>query len=285
MFLSRIIRNVREELKCIELPYNGEVNIFKMKDDIVFVNFEGSENKYFIEYSVNGSLGSKYNNKLIMENNGIKTGVIKGSENIIVYEDYVYGDDYRVANEEDFKSEVFVKYLAKWYKKFHSIKDLKGGNYFDCFCKENILKVKEKYNLVNNKFIEYVERNFDNINLKFRRTKNCFAVSDISMKNIVVSKKNPELLVIDFNEVNKGNCSMDITSVFKFLDEEMQKVFYEEYGIISEEEFVVTDVVMSLVKLFLLIETQNNVSEISDCLNAVTSEKMYEKVKLLVNWY
>ena len=105
------------------------------------------------------------------------------------------------------------------------------------------------------------------------------------MKNIVVSKKNPELLVIDFNEVNKGNCSMDITSVFKFLDEEMQKVFYEEYGIISEEEFVVTDVVMSLVKLFLLIETQNNVSEISDCLNAVTSEKMYEKVKLLVNWY
>ena len=64
MFLSRIIRNVREELKCIELPYNGEVNIFKMKDDIVFVNFEGSENKYFIEYSVNGSLGSKYNNKL-----------------------------------------------------------------------------------------------------------------------------------------------------------------------------------------------------------------------------
>ena len=91
MFLSRIIRDVREELKRIELPYNGEINIFKMNGDIVLVNFEGNENNYFIEYSNKGNLGGKYRNKLILENNGIKTGVIKGSENIIVYEDYIYG--------------------------------------------------------------------------------------------------------------------------------------------------------------------------------------------------
>ena len=65
----------------------------------------------------------------------------------------------------------------------------------------------------------------------------------------------------------------------------MQKLFYDEYGIISEEEFIVTDIVMCLVELFLAIETPNNVTKISDCLNSVTSEKMYEKVKLLVNWY
>ena len=285
MFLSRIIRDVREELKRIELPYNGEINIFKMNGDIVLVNFEGNENNYFIEYSNKGNLGGKYRNKLILENNGIKTGVIKGSENIIVYEDYIYGDEYRPANEEDFKNEDFIRSLAKWYKNFHSIKDLNGYNYFDCFCKENIRKVKEKYNLINNKFIEYVERNFDNINLKFRRTKDCFVVLDISMKNIVVSKKNPGLLIIDFNDVNKGNRSMDIISIFKFLDEKMQKVFYEEYELISEEEFVVNDVVMCLAKLFLAIETPNKVTGISDCLNFVVSEKMYEKAKLLVNWY
>ena len=285
MFLSRVIRNIREELKHIEFSYNGEINVFKMNDNIVCASFVTEEKSYFIEYNENGLLESKYKNKIILENNGINTGIVKGSNNIIIYEDYIYGDDYRTAEEKDFQDENFVRLLAKWCKKFYSIEGLEGISYFDCFSIKNLVEIKEKYFLVNNKFVNYVEKNFDNICLKFNRIKSGFVISNISMKNIVVSKKNSELLIVDFKDVFKGSRTVDVVAIFKFLSEEMQKVFYEEYGIISEEEFVVNEVVMCLVNLFMLIDVPNKEFEIGNLLNCISSEKMYEKAKVLVNWY
>lgn len=285
VFSTKIVRSVREMLKSIGFQYNGELNLLKMSEDIFFLTLDDGQNRYLIEYSENGLLDKKYNNKCLLENNGINTGLITGSKFIIVYHDYLFGDSYRTAEFKDLENKRFIKSVAKWYKKLNEIKGLSAIKYVDYFSVENINQTKRDFNLLNNNFIEYVEKHFDNIKLKFDRLNPCFVIPDISIGNIVVSKENPDLIIVDFNELYIGNKTMNIEKIVSYLNGEMKNVFCEEYGFVNEDESIANDVVMNFVKLFLIKDKYNCDKEIKECLKNITSEKMYEKANVLVNWY
>lgn len=285
VFSTKIIRNVREMLKSMDFQYNGELSLLKVREESFFLTLDDGQNRYLIEYSESGLLEKKYNNKCVLENNGINTGLITGSKFIIVYHDYLFGDSYRNVNLEDFENKIFVKSLAKWYKKLSEIKGLNAIKYVDYFSVENIRQTKRDFNLINNDFIEYVEKHFDNIKLKFERLSTCFVIPDISVKNIVVSKENSNLIIVDFDELYIGNKAMNIEKISSYLNDEMKNTFCEEYGFVNEDEAIVNDVVMNFVRLFLNRDKSNCDKEIKECLKNITNEKMYEKANVLVNWY
>lgn len=285
MFLARQISKLRKALNEINFKFQGDYLVLKVQDDVCYFKLENEVESYYVLLYEKGNVEDKFSLQIELEKYGIKTGIVLCVDKIVVYKDYSQSDFYRFANNGDLKDEVFVKNLANWYKKLHSLEIDFDDKYKDYFTVSNINLLKRKLNMKNNAFLDYVLIHFDNIKLKFERVKKCIVCGEFFVENVVVSRDNSHLFVIGKDNFHVYHRSEDINCVFNVLDKSYHLLFMDEYGKISEDEIVIGEVVDCIVNLCKALEFEKFPNWANKYLNLINSNDLLNKAKILVDWY
>lgn len=285
MFSMIITSEVRRELSKINFKFDGELTLLRIIDDICVLRVYDKDTSYIVRYY----RGNDKANELVYEDlvkYGIKTiDYYVVNSNLVIHEDIEDNDDYIRASKDDLRDERVVVGLAKWYKKLHSLSD---DDIFDCtkyFSLLNLKKIMNKFNLYNNETLLYIGNNFDNINLKTKRVKKCLTYGDFSLDNLVISRDYKEVFLFNFDGIRMGNRCGDIFSVLQHLDDKEKEIFECEYGVVSNEEFVINYVVSSVIKLFLATKETFFPEWVKSTLESIHNGELLKMAKCLVEWY
>ena len=285
MFSAKLISDIKKELNKISFNINGEFDVLKVKDDFALISFETENACYLIEYYEDGKDIINVDAISQLENNGINIGIEGIGDRIIIYKDFVNSGFYRYINDKDFEDEIVVRKLARWYKNIHSIKGESLADYYVFFDMAVIREMMVKLRVENNVFLRYVIKNFDNIKLKLERLSKCFVYGKNVIENLVVSKEKGALFVERVINFSKGNRAVDIAFVLSEINDCMRSVFMEEYGTVSEEEFLINDVVGCVIALCKASKESFFPSWAKDYLSLINDEELFKKVKTLVEWF
>jgi len=284
MFRARLIGKVRKELNNLNFSKDGEIEIIKIKENSCLLRFENDECSYVVYYYEQGHVKEKIDKQFILEKYGIETGIISYSDYIVVCKDYENHVGYRRAILSDVNNEKFVRSLAKWYKKLHSIKNENIVDFCDFFTLKNIKLLVTKLNLKENRFIKYVMDNFDNIKGKVSKVDKCMIVGRFSFEDIIVSKDNNLVFVSNLENLSNGFAFVDIDFVLEIIGKNHKDKFMEEYGNFNEDEIVINKVVGCVVNLYIASKSEIFPKWAKVYLNMINSEDLVNSAITLVEW-
>ena len=284
MLLRMIISNVRKELGKINFPVD-DIYVEKVNEGVAVLNASNGEKRFVIEYYEDGcsSLVERYSN---FTKFGIRVvEFVKFSDKIIIYSDVSENSAYRLLEENDFMDKNIVLGIASLYKKLASISDVFMCDYNELFNEKSIKLVMDYFNWNSDKTMSYICNNFNNIKLKLNRIKSGVCVRKFNLNNMVVSKENNEICLSNLMNIHRCYCYKEIREILRYINEENRRDFIREIGCFTKEDELLDYIVSSVVELYLCAIGENSVESSHEYIERVSSGKLFECSKTLVEWY
>ena len=264
---------------------SGELSVVKARGDTYFFRIEKEDISHIVRYCESGNARDLIKDWLVLAEYGIETGILQYSDYVIVYKDYALSGFHKSVKIDDFFDENFVRNIAKWYRKIHSIGDERIRNRKDYFTSENILGLIKEYNLETNEFLNYVLKNYDNIKLKLNRYKLCLNVGKLDVGNLFSSRDDSYSFAVAMDEMCLGFKFEDIGLILEMIDEEFKDIFMEEYGEIAEEDILLSKVVGTIINLCVGIKCKKLPEDIDRYIDLINRQELLESARVLVEWY
>lgn len=287
MFVAMMIGKVKRELESIGFVVSGEIRFIKSKENDVYVFImEDDESSYLIKYYEHGGVRDFISKYSCLVNNGIKVGKILGfNDNVVIEIDYQNSGLYRKVKEEDLVDENTVKNIAKLCKSFQVKNEIELDNYNNFFNIGSIGRIVSKFNLHNNKLLNYIISNFDNINLKLNRLCKGVVFPRVSKDNLIISKDRNEVFLTNLDDVVYGYRYSGVKVFLDMFEDREKEIFINEYGKISEDEIMIDRVVDCIINLYFA----SNLQKLPLChkkyLDEICSEELVLIARSVVEWY
>lgn len=224
----------------------------RLKDGIFVGSVEIAEQKFVVKYFDNPQHAIEISNYKLLQNLGVPTPIIyHTTENLIVMENLNFNPNYHLAIAEDLKNKSIITALAKWYKTLHKagekIDVTKFYSELDFITKENLLNLQTILPECEN--LSVMIKNFDKILHKIKSLPLTITYNDFAEENMIAGKN--FAMMYDHNKMGKGLRFFDIQNVCFMLDEDMKKVFCDEYGEVPEIEKLAYDLLIPFITLIM----------------------------------
>lgn len=255
------------------------------KDGIHVYRVTSNNDSYILKYFENNNYAREIDNYKILNHVGVKTmDVIAYTDKSMLLEDIATSKVYRLANSDDLKSPDVARNIAKWYKDLHT----KGENLTglsDLYCetdeitKDNIIILKEKSELENNKIWSLILDNIDDIKRLITKCPQTLNYNDFYWTNLIVAKDMTNAFMFDYNLLGRGYRYSDIRNVCYSLSTNARKAFMEEYGSFDEKEKIIDDCVSILFVLISAFRKQKFPSWAKESLELLKNGGLYDRTK------
>ena len=234
-----------------------DVHIIRDKDGVIVARVPFEETTAVLKCFENKEFCREIDNYEILQNCNIPTIKVLGKgECSILLEDIDKSNIYRLGEESDFENVDVIKALARWYKTLHTngesyVSQHGNGMYmeWDNFTLENIMAIRDKYNLKDFIGIKAILNRFDELKSRLDDAPLTLAYNDFYYTNMVVKRDNTEALMFDYNLLGKGCYVSDIKNVIYWFSEENKNAFLSEYGEVDKELMLIDEIVAPFISL------------------------------------
>ncbi|XMB86832.1 hypothetical protein RJG79_03290 [Mycoplasmatota bacterium WC44] len=234
--------NFRNPNNIKQLRSKNGVNVYRIYLD---------DKSYVVKYFEKDEYKREIQMYKLLRDIGVKTlEIYESTNNLIVMEDIMISDRYRLGVEKDLSDLDVAKGLAVWYKDFHEKglkylkdnKDIKLYKELDYITIDTINTVKVKSYTESSFVWNSLISNIDIIKKKINMLPQTLNYNDFYYTNLIVSKDKKEAFMFDFNFMGQGLKYFDVRNVLYSLKGEAKQIFLEEYGEYDIKEKLVDDV-------------------------------------------
>ena len=225
------------ELRGYGLSYS-DVSLIRNKDGVTVARVHCGEKTAILKFFENEVFRREIENYDILQRCGIPTIAVLGKSNrSLLLEDLESSGSYRLGRESDFEDTDVIRAIAGWYKTLHAsgagyVRQHGRGMYeeWDCFIRENIAAVRDRFGLAGLRGLDLLEENFALIRGRMDEAPRTLTYNDFYYTNLAVRKDGSEALMFDYNMLGKGCYVSDIRNVICWFSEENKNLFLSVYG-------------------------------------------------------
>ena len=234
-----------------------DVQIIRDKEGVIVARVRFGEGSAILKYFEKEEFRREIHNYEILQGCGIPTIRVLGkSGRSLLLEDIHESPTYRLGEEADFERVDVMGALARWYKKLHGagaayVSQHGNGMYmeWDSFTLDNIIAIKDRFNLADSAGIKAITANYDALRRRLDQAPLTLCYNDFYYTNLVVKKDQTEALMFDYNLLGKGCAVSDIKNVTYWFSEENKAAFLSEYGEVDRELMVLDEIAAPIVSL------------------------------------
>lgn len=260
------------------------IEFIRNKDGVHTYVVNENEKHYFLKYFEKLEFRREIANYKILRDLNIPTiSVIGFTDSSLLLEDVNYSK-YRLCTEEDLQNTLIIKLISKWYKKLH----INGFNYshknnlyseLDLFSSENL-----KFSLDNNvieqiPILEVIYKKYDFFKNHINSLETTLTYNDFHYSNIAIARDMSSVIIFDYNFLGRGCISSDISNVlWQLKDNELKRIFLDEYGEINKSERAIIDIVNPIIGLFIAYQKSNFPSWGNQLIETLNSDDYFKMV-------
>lgn len=243
---------------CLYGLSTDDVQILRDKEGVIVARVHFDNDTAILKYFEKDEFLREIENYEILQKIGVPTLKVIGKSNrSILLEDVDNSNIYRLGEEADFENTNVIKALAMWYKTLHTngtsyVSQHGGGMYaeWDSFTLDNIIAIKEKFNLYDSDGIKLIEENFDEIRERLDNAPMTLTYNDFYYTNMVVKKDKSKAMMFDYNLLGKGFYASDIRNVIYWVSDEKKKTFILEYGEVDDNLMLLDEICAPIITLY-----------------------------------
>jgi len=244
------------ELKRMNIDPTS-IEIIRNKDGVQTFRVSENGKHYFLKYFEKLEFRREIANYKILRDLNIPTiSVIGFTDSSLLLEDINYSK-YRLCTEEDLHNFEIIKLISKWYKKLH----INGFNYshknnlyseLDLFSRENLKFLLDNNDIEQIPILEVIYKKYDFFRNHINSLEATLTYNDFHYSNIAISRDMSSVIIFDYNFLGRGCISSDIYNVlWQLKNNELKRIFLNEYGEINQSERAIIDIVNPIIGLFI----------------------------------
>jgi hypothetical protein len=284
--MSKLISKVKSLLVKYGFDVsNCDFRVSKINKNYFEIIIDKGERNFWAACFENGDGLDKMAYYMEMEKVGTNTAVVLCKNELVVIENEKMSTNYRSLSKCDLLDETVVTNIAEYFKKLHQCDVAIFDKSLEKFSLSNVLKIRDKYDLYNNKYMNFLIDNFDYIYKKsigyFRFVCSGFCSLDyfnISLENKGIFYNN----VVDYCCFSRIN---DLEIFCSFLDENMKEKFWMVYGEIDDIENKTVHSLKAIINLCKYCDLDNCLSICKDDFKEICNDNIFYELVDLVNWY
>ena len=286
MFLAVITSKVRKELNSLGFCGYQDLEFAKSKCGIYFFRCMMEGIFYTVRFYDNGKADLIANDYINLKLEGVSvTEIIAYSKYVIVTQDYEENGEFKFLSLENLKSEIIVKNLATLCRKLCYVEGSSFQNFNNCFGIGTIGVISKKLNVKNNKVLNYVIDNFDNINYKLNKLEKSVIFLGISRGNLFISDDKNTIVIDIVDEVFYGYRYRSVEMFLNMLDDDGKMAFLNEFGLINEEEVLMDKLIDCLFHLYRASMGDVPLAYTNKYLEKINNENLFDVVRNIVDWH
>lgn len=273
-----ILKKVKEELNVLGINCEDLI-LEKVSNEIYFYKCYCDEDIYVVKYYNCDNYQEIINRYKLMEKSGIIPLHFIVENRLVFYDSLCDSYLYRCLSEEDLNDTELIKNIYYFYKRVSDVFEYKED---EIFSKNNLVKIMNKFNLIQNESFVYIYNNFENIKLKINRYVKPCIINCFSLESLMVCRNSKNVFCTCFDNVKLGNEFSLFKSFCEYFNKGKNELLYE-----FEETFKEDEKVSSFIhQVFLDLLFSNDLNDAAKCsLNNVYNGLLMEKCKCLVEWY
>ena len=260
------------------------IEFIRNKDGVHTYGVSENEKHYFFKYFEKLEFRREITNYKTLRDLYIPTISLVGfTDSSLLLEDINYSK-YRLCTEEDLQNTLIIKLISKWYKKLH----INGLNYshkndlyseLDLFSRENLKFLLDNNDIEQIPILEVIYKKYEFFRNHINSLETTLTYNDFHYSNIAIARDMSLVIIFDYNLLGRGCITSDISNVlWQLKDNELKRIFLDEYGEIKQSERAIIDIVNPIISLFIAYQKIKFPSWGNQLIETLSSDNYYKMV-------